>query len=59
MAVVRVLRTRDRVWRVEIRDDGLLDLYERGHLLLRRASLDRVGDTLAGRGVTSADLIDD
>ena len=59
MAVVRVLRSRDGVWRVEVRDDGLFDLYERGHLLLRRASLDRVGETLGSRGVNAADLVED
>lgn len=59
MAMARVVRTRDRRWRAEVQDDGLANLYERGHLVLRRATLDQVAQRLAERGVSSDDLVED
>lgn len=54
-----MLRTRDARWRVEVRDDGLVDLFHLGALVLRRASLERVGRRLAEEGVSSKDLVED
>lgn len=58
MAVVRVLRTRDGRWRVEVRDSGV-DLRYRGQLVLRRTTLGRVAEHLAEQGVASEDLVED
>lgn len=59
MPVVQVLRTRDRRWRVEVRDDTRMDLFLRGHLLLRGATLDQIGEQMASDGVTVDDLVKD
>lgn len=58
MAVVRTWLTRDGRWRVDLRGDGRYDLYLHGGQILRRASLERVGERLAEGGVDPADLME-
>lgn len=58
VAVVRVLVSDDRRWRVEIRDDGTCWVFEHGFLraTVRRFELEK---SLAGFGISLADLVED
>lgn len=59
VSLVRVVRSRDRRWRLELHDNGLVDMFEAGHLVLRRATMERVAQMLAQRGVSSDELVED
>jgi hypothetical protein len=59
MAVTRVIRSRDRRWRIEIRNNRKADLYDSGLLILRQVSLERIGQRLAEAGVNADDLLED
>lgn len=59
VAVQRVLRTRDRQWRVEFHDDGRVDVVRHGAKVLVRATLDQVGKRLASEGLDLDELVED
>lgn len=59
VAVVRVLRSRDYRWRVEIHDDGRRALIHLGMLVLADASMDEIGSRLAADGVDPDELVED
>jgi hypothetical protein len=56
---MRVLRSRDRVWRVEVRA-GACTVFRDGFKVLERADLDRVVVYLIRQGVApDRDLVED
>jgi hypothetical protein len=56
--LVKVMRTLDGRWRVEIHDDRRAHLYDQGALVLR-GSVEQVGQRLAELGVSVDDLVED
>lgn len=58
VADLRVLHTRDRLWRVEIHDTGRVVLIHRGAVVLR-GTLEQAGQRLAAEGVDPAELVED
>lgn len=59
MPVVRVFRTPDRRWRLEIHSDGRMTLVHLGMVVLNDASMDEIGQRLAHDGVDPDDLVED
>jgi hypothetical protein len=56
---MRVYRSQDRRWRVEVDPDGRCRIY-RDHALVRRcATITLAAEWLCGHGVTADDLIED
>lgn len=55
---MRVIKSRDGVWRAEQHPDGWR-LFEHGGLVLSGASLDRLAARLLERGVDPEDLVQD
>lgn len=55
---MRVLRSPDREWRLEVRGD-VCTLYRHGGVVVERTSMQRVVDYLLGEGVDPTTFVED